>query len=145
MFNIQEKSYDTVHISVFSHTGQAQMGPICTPDIGPLLSHGQPCSIVFYKMVSNQMFDVMFNFQHKSDHIVHISHFSHTGQAPTGPSFSPVSGTDKDRQMRKYYAGINSFIRRFYACSYDVICYLFRSYISNMYSGCGQFWFNSTK
>ena len=92
MFNIQEKSYDTVHISVFSHTGQAQMGPICTPDIGPLLSHGQQCSIVFHKMVSNQRFDVMFNFQHKSDHIVHISHFSHTGQAPTGPSFSPAIG-----------------------------------------------------
>ena len=55
------------------------------------------------------------------------------------------SGTDKDvhRQMRKYYAGINTLIRRFYACSYDVKCYLFRSYISNMY--CGQFWFNSTK
>ena len=56
-----------------------------------------------------------------------------------------LSGTDKDvhRQMRKYYAGINTLIRRFYACSYDVKCYLFRSYISNMY--CGQFWFNSTK
>ena len=55
-----------------------------------------------------------------------------------------LSGTDKDvyRQMRKYYAGINSLIRRFYACSYDVKCYLFRSYISNMY--CGQLWFNST-
>ena len=40
-------------------------------------------------------------------------------------------GTDKDvhRQMRKYYAGINTLIRRFYACSYDVKCYLFRSYI----------------
>ena len=38
---------------------------------------------------------------------------------------------------------INTLIRRFYACSYDVKCYLFRSYISNMY--CGQFWFNSTK
>ena len=92
MFNIQEKSYDTVHISLFSHTGQAQMGPICTPDIGPLLSHGQQCSIVFYQMVSNQRFDVMFNFQHKSDNIVHISHFSHTGQAPMGPSFSPAIG-----------------------------------------------------
>ena len=56
-----------------------------------------------------------------------------------------LSGTDKDvhRQMRKYYAGINTLMRRFYACSYDVKCYLFRSYISNMY--CGQFWFNSTK
>ena len=56
-----------------------------------------------------------------------------------------LSGTDKGvhRQMRKYYAGINTLIRRFYACSYDVKCYLFRSYISNMY--CGQFWFNSTK
>ena len=32
---------------------------------------------------------------------------------------------------------------QFYACSYDVKCYLFRSYISTMY--CGQFWFNSTK
>ena len=43
-----------------------------------------------------------------------------------------LSGTDKDvhRQMRKYYAGINTLIRRFYACSYDVKCYLFRSYIS---------------
>ena len=55
------------------------------------------------------------------------------------------SGTDKDvhRQMRKYYAGINTLIRRYYACSYNVKCFLFRSYISNMY--CGQFWFNSTK
>ena len=44
--------------------------------------------------------------------------------------------------MRKYYAGINTLIRRFDACSYDVTCYLFRSYISNMY--CGQLWFNST-
>ena len=35
-------------------------------------------------------------------------------------------------------------LRRFYACSYDVKkCYLFRSYMLNMY--CGQFWFNSTK
>ena len=36
------------------------------------------------------------------------------------------SGTDKDvhRQMRKYYAGINTLIRRFYACSYDVKCLL---------------------
>ena len=34
-------------------------------------------------------------------------------------------------------------IRRFYAYSYDVKFYLFRSYISNMY--CGQFWFNSPK
>ena len=53
-----------------------------------------------------------------------------------------TSGTDKDvhRQMRKYYAGINTLIRRFYACSYDVKCYLFRLYISNMY--CGQFLFN---
>ena len=30
------------------------------------------------------------------------------------------------RQMRKYYAGINTLIsRRLYACSYDVKCYLF--------------------
>ena len=48
-----------------------------------------------------------------------------------------------NRQMRKYYAGVNTLIRRFYACSYDVKCYLLWSYISNMY--CGQFWFNSTK
>ena len=43
-----------------------------------------------------------------------------------------LSGTDKyvHRQMRKYYAGINPLIRRYYACSYDVKCYLFRSYIS---------------
>ena len=49
------------------------------------------------------------------------------------------SGTDRHvhRQMRKYYAGINTPIMRFYACSYDVNFYLFRSYISNMY--CGQF------
>ena len=40
------------------------------------------------------------------------------------------SGTDKDvhRQMRIYYAGINTLIRRCYACPYDVKCYLFRSY-----------------
>ena len=38
-----------------------------------------------------------------------------------------LSGTDKDvhRQMRKYYAGINALIRRFYACSYKEKCYLF--------------------
>ena len=45
--------------------------------------------------------------------------------------------------MRKYYAGINTLIQRIYAWSYDVKCYLFRSYISNMY--CGQLWFNTTK
>ena len=43
-----------------------------------------------------------------------------------------ISGTDKDvhRQMRKYYAGINTLIRRLYACSNDVKCYLFKYYIS---------------
>ena len=36
------------------------------------------------------------------------------------------SGTDKDvhRQMRKYYAGINTLIMRLCAWSYDVKCYL---------------------
>ena len=49
----------------------------------------EQCSIVFYKMGLQKMFDVMFNFQHKSDHIVHIiSNFSHTGQAHAGPSCS---------------------------------------------------------
>ena len=44
-------------------------------------------------------------------------------------------GTDKDvhRQMRKYYAGINTLIRRLCAWSYDVKCYLLlRIIISNM-------------
>ena len=52
-----------------------------------------------------------------------------------------LSGTDKDvhRQMRKYYAGIITLIRQFYACLSDVKCHLFRLYISNMYYG--QFWF----
>ena len=56
-----------------------------------------------------------------------------------------LGGTDRDvhRQMRKYYAGINILIRRFYACSCDVKCCLFRYCTSSMY--CGQFWFNSTK
>ena len=40
-------------------------------------------------------------------------------------------------QMRKYYAGIISLLKRFYACSYEVKWFLVRSYISNMY--CGQF------
>ena len=41
------------------------------------------------------------------------------------------SGTNKDvkRQMRNYYTGINTLIRWFHACSDDVKCYLFRSYI----------------
>ena len=44
------------------------------------------------------------------------------------------SGTDVGlhRQMRKYYAGMNTIIRRFYACSYDVNFYLFRSYIEHV-------------
>ena len=102
-----EKSYDTVRISRFSHTGQTQMGPICTPDIGPLLSHGQQCSIVFYKMGLKKMFDVMFNFQHKSDH---ISNFSHTGQAHVqprnGPPATQVSGA-----------------RGGYRCAVETVCF----------------------
>ena len=44
------------------------------------------------------------------------------------------SGTDKDvnRQMRKYYAGINTIIRRFYACSYDVNV----TYLGSIYRAC---------
>ena len=48
--------------------------------------------LVLYKMGLLKMFDVMFNFQHKSDHNVHISHFTHTGQAHMGPSFSAAIG-----------------------------------------------------
>ena len=42
-----------------------------------------------------------------------------------------LCGTDKDvhRQMRKYYAGINTLIMRFFVCSYDVKCYFVGEYM----------------
>ena len=43
---------------------------------------------------------------------------------------------DVHRQMRKYYAGINTLIRRFYACSYDVKCDLFTSYMGKAHTNC---------
>ena len=67
--------------------------PRWDPSAPQILAHfyplGNNAHIVFYKMGLIKMFDVMSNFQHKSDHTVQISHFSHTGQAHTRPSFSP--------------------------------------------------------
>ena len=57
------------------------------------------------------------------------------------------SGTDKDvhRQMRKYYAGINTLIRRLCAWSYDVKCYLLLRIYRTCTVGNWAYWLNSTK
>ena len=44
--------------------------------------------------------------------------------------------------MRKLYANINIFSRKFSKCSPDVKCTLFKSFCSNMY--CSTMWYNCT-
>ena len=39
---------------------------------------------------------------------------------------------DLKRQMRKIYTSANMLIRKFYKCSDDVTCYLFKVYCSTM-------------
>ena len=50
---------------------------------------------------------------------------------------------DLKRQMRKFFANANMLIRKFFKCSVNVKCYLFKTYCSTMY--CSALWFNSTK
>ena len=48
---------------------------------------------------------------------------------------------DLKRQMRKFYTNANMLIRKFFKCSVDVKCYLFKTYCSTMY--CSAMWFDS--
>ena len=50
---------------------------------------------------------------------------------------------DLKRQMRKFYNNANMLIRKFFKCSVDVKCYLFKTYCSTMY--CSAMWFDTTK
>ena len=50
---------------------------------------------------------------------------------------------DLKRQMRKFYTNANMLIRKFFKCSVDVKCYLFKTYYSTMY--CSAMWFDTTK
>ena len=50
---------------------------------------------------------------------------------------------DLKRQMRKFYTNANMLIRKFFKCSVDVKCYLFKTYCSTMY--CSAMWFDTTK
>ena len=50
---------------------------------------------------------------------------------------------DIKRQIRKLYDNANMLMRKFSKCSYDVKCYLCKSYCSNLY--CASLWYDSTK
>ena len=50
---------------------------------------------------------------------------------------------DLKRQMRKFYTNANMLTRKFFKCSVDVKCYLFKTYCSTMY--CSAMWFDTTK
>ena len=50
---------------------------------------------------------------------------------------------DLKRQMRKFYTNANMLIRKFFKCSVDVKCYLFKMCCSTMY--CSAMWFDTTK
>ena len=45
--------------------------------------------------------------------------------------------------MRKFYTNANMLIRKFFKCTVDVKCYLFKTYCSTLY--CSAMWFDSTK
>ena len=45
--------------------------------------------------------------------------------------------------MRKFYASINTLVRKFGKCSPEVKCKLFDSYCTSLY--CYELWFNSSK
>ena len=49
---------------------------------------------------------------------------------------------DLKRQMRKFYTNANMLIRKFFKCSVDVKCYLYKTYCSTMY--CSAMWFDTT-
>ena len=46
-------------------------------------------------------------------------------------------------QMRKFYTNANMLIRKFFNCSVDVKCHVFKTYCSTLY--CSAMWFNNTK
>ena len=46
-------------------------------------------------------------------------------------------------QMRKFYTNANMLIRKFFNCSVDVKCHVFKTYCFTLY--CSAMWFNSTK
>ena len=50
---------------------------------------------------------------------------------------------DLKRQMKKFYTNANMLIRKFFKCTVDVKCYLFKTYCSTLY--CSAMWFDSTK
>ena len=50
---------------------------------------------------------------------------------------------DLKRQMRKFYTNANMLVRKFFKCTVDVKCYLFKTYCSTLY--CSAMWFDSTK
>ena len=50
---------------------------------------------------------------------------------------------DLKRQMKNIYTNANMLIRKFFKCSVDVKCYLFKTYCSTMY--CSAMWFDTTK
>ena len=55
---------------------------------------------------------------------------------------------DLKRQMRKFYTNANMLIRKFFKCTVDVKCYLFKTYCSTLYCStlyCSAMWFDSTK
>ena len=45
--------------------------------------------------------------------------------------------------MRKFYSNANILLRRFSKCYFDVKCYLFKLYCSNLYYS--SFWYDSIK
>ena len=47
------------------------------------------------------------------------------------------------RQMGKFYTNANMLIKKFFKCTVDVKCYLFKTYCSTLY--CSAMWFDSTK
>ena len=53
------------------------------------------------------------------------------------------SDNDLKRQMRNFYANANMLIGKFFTCSVNVKCYLFKTCCSTMY--CSALWFNCTK
>ena len=50
---------------------------------------------------------------------------------------------DLKRQMRKFNNNANMLIRKFFMCSVDVKCSLFKTYCSTIY--CSAMWFDTTK
>ena len=53
------------------------------------------------------------------------------------------SDLDIERQVRKIHVNANLLLRKFFRCSVEVKCYLFKTYCSNLY--CAPMWFDCTK